>query len=195
MAKIKNHKWTFPSRFRRNAFGWRSSKLATQRIKEALAEIKKTARKDPITAAEGAVLFFEKISPAIAHVDSSSGALGGAVYRAVETLVPIIAGADTDGENREKWLNRLWQAVEADDIPYLEHLSDNWGDLCATPEQASAWADLFLSTVKTMWSQKRKTGDFFKGTTACLSSLYAAGRHDELLDLLELAPYDKKQIV
>jgi len=170
--------------------GWRSSKLAAQRIKEALADIKKTSRKDTITAAEGAVLFFEKISPAIAQVDSSSGALGGAVYRAVEVLVPIIAGADTDGENREQWLNRLWQAVEADDIPYLEHLADNWGDLCAKPEQASAWADLFLSTVKTMWSHERKAGDFFKGTTACLSSLYAASRHNELLDLLELAPYN-----
>ena len=186
----KKHKWTFPSRFRRNAFGWRSSKLAAQRIKEALAEIKKMARKDPETAAKGAILFLEKISPAIEQVDSSSGALGGAVNRAVETLVPIIAGADTDDNTREQWLNRLWQAVEDDDIPYLEDLTDNWGDLCASPEQASAWANIFLGTVKTMWSQERKAGDFFKGTTACLSSLYAAGRHDELLDLLELAPYN-----
>ncbi len=190
MAKTQKHKWTFPSRFRRNAFGWQSSKPAIQRIKEALAEIKKTARKDPVTAAEGAVLFLEKISPAIEQVDSSSGALGGAVYRAVETLVPIIAGADTDDNTREKWLNRLWQAVEADDIPYIENLADNWGDLCASPEQASAWADKFLGTVKTVWSRERKAGGFFKGTTACLSSLYAAGRHDELLDLLELAPYN-----
>ena len=32
-------------------------------------------------------------------------------------------------------------------------------------------------------------GGYFKGTPVCLSSLFAAGRHDELLDLLELAPY------
>ena len=30
----------------------------------------------------------------------------------------------------------------------------------------------------------------FKGTTNCLSALLAAGRHEELLELLEMAPYN-----
>lgn len=189
MAENKKHKWAFQSRFRRNAYGWRSSKLAVQRIKEAISEIKKAARKESETAAEGAVLFLEKVSPAIEHVNSSSGALGGAVNKAIQTLIPIIAEAEVTDRNREKWLNRLWQAVENDDIPYLECLSDNWGTLCAVPEQASTWADTFLYTVKTMWSHEPIPGAYFKGTTACMSSLYVAGRYDELLDLLELAPY------
>jgi hypothetical protein len=33
------HKWQFPTRIRPNAFSWKSSRTAVQRIKEALAEI------------------------------------------------------------------------------------------------------------------------------------------------------------
>ncbi len=45
------------------------------------------------TGAEGAVLFFEKVSPALEHVDSSSGAIGTAVNNTIDALVPIIADA------------------------------------------------------------------------------------------------------
>src|SRR5690606_18064756 len=84
------HKWVFTNRFRRHAFGWRST-VAVQRVKEAVKEIKSVARKDPVSGAEGAVLFLEKVSPALEHVDSSSGAIGTAVNNAIEALVPIIA--------------------------------------------------------------------------------------------------------
>ena len=110
------HKWIFASRFRRNAFGWRSQPALT-RVKEAVAEIKKIARKDPALAAEGAVLFLERVSPALAHVDSSSGAIGSAVNYAIETLSSIIAGAPVDNPVRDRWLERLWKAIEDDDIP------------------------------------------------------------------------------
>ena len=32
-------------------------------------------------------------------------------------------------------------------------------------------------------------GGFFKGAAACLSALFFAGRHEDLLNLLDLAPY------
>ena len=83
------HKWQFAPRFRRHAFGWRSD-TPIQRIKEALSEIKQVARKEPLLAAEGAVTLLEKLSPALAQVDSSSGALGSAVNKAIDTLVPLI---------------------------------------------------------------------------------------------------------
>lgn len=41
------------------------------------------AKKEPLVAAEGAVLFLERVSPAIEHVDGSSGAIGSAVNRAM----------------------------------------------------------------------------------------------------------------
>jgi hypothetical protein len=58
----KKYKWIFASRFRRDVFGWRSQ-VPIQRIKEALSEVRLVSRKDPILAAEGAVLFFEKYHP------------------------------------------------------------------------------------------------------------------------------------
>jgi hypothetical protein len=89
------------SRFRRNAFGWRSQP-AVARVREAVVETRKVARKDPAAAAEGAVLFLTKVSAALAHVDGSSGAIGTAVNRAVGALAPIIAGATEDEASRSR---------------------------------------------------------------------------------------------
>ena len=82
MPAAKAHSWTFRSRFRASAFGWRSD-LPIKRIKEAVAEIKKASRRDKVLGAEGAVIFLEKVSGALEHVDSSSGAIGTAVNRAI----------------------------------------------------------------------------------------------------------------
>ena len=68
------HPWAFRTRFRRAAFGWKGSKLAIERIHDALAEIRAAARHDPAAAAEGAVLLLEKLSPALCQVASSLGA-------------------------------------------------------------------------------------------------------------------------
>lgn len=188
-----SYKFQFAPRFRRNAFGWKSA-TPIQRIKEALVEIKAIAKKEPVLAAEGAVLFLEKLAPAIEQVDSSSGGIGSAVNRAIETLVPIIAKAEVSRAVREKWLDRLWDALQEDDMPYLEYLGEFWGELCTTPEIASKWADYLSPTLTTMWDHCARSGEYgyFKGTTACLSALHAAGRHDELLALIEKSEYRNK---
>lgn len=188
MSSRTKQSWTFRARFRRHAFGWRSQP-AIRRIKEAVSEIKKAARKDPVLGGEGAVLFLEKVSPAIEQVDSSSGAIGTAVNNAIEALVPIIAKAAADGKLRDKWLERLWRAVEEDDIPYIEMLPDHWGELCATPERASRWADDFIDMVRMSWSPNPELHGYYKGTAACLSALLKAGRHTDIMALLERAPH------
>lgn len=181
--------WAFRARFRRGAFGWNGSKLAIERIHDALTEIRAVARHDAAGAAEGAVLFLEKLSPALNQVDSSTGALGSATYAAVQELVPIIGNAPVDSATRKKWLDRLFEAIQNDDPPYIEHLGDHWGDLCATPELASAWADQLLPTLRSVLRErKRGTYAYFSGTTLCYSALFSAGRHDELLELLALDP-------
>lgn len=182
------HKWLFSSRFRRHAFGWRSDTPIT-RIKEALTEIKQFARKEPVLAAEGAITLLEKLSPALEQVDSSSGALGSAVNKAIDTLVPIIIKADVDQKLRQRWLERLWQAIQDDDMPYIELLGDYWGELCVTPELASRWADEFMPVVERVWSPNASGHGFFKGTSACLSALYTAGRYDDLLTLIDKARF------
>ena len=50
----RKHKWTFTSRLLAPTFGWRSSMLACKRLPEAVSEIKKVARKDPVLGAEEA---------------------------------------------------------------------------------------------------------------------------------------------
>ena len=179
------HKWQFAARFRYHAFGWQSDK-PIQRIKEALSEIKRVAKKEPELAAAGAVLFLEKIAPAIEQVDSSSGAIGSMVNRAIDTLVPIIAKASVAPSIRQQWLQRLWQALQDDNVPYIEGLGDYWGELCVGAECASQWADEFSPAVEQVVQASGYA--YFKGSSAYLSSLYAAGRHEELLAMLE-KPY------
>jgi hypothetical protein len=137
------HKWTFASRFRRHAFGWRSPP-AIARVKEAVSEISVVARHDKLLAAEGAVVLIERLSPALENVDSSSGAIGSAVNHAIDALVEIIASAPADPKTRDRWLERLWEAYQADQIPYIETLGDHWGELCGSPAVAAGWADRLI---------------------------------------------------
>ncbi len=106
MSRGKAAHWEFTRRFRRGAFGWKSQP-AIERVRHAVSEIKTVARHDPVLGAEGAVLFLERVSPALEHVDGSSGAIGTAVNRAVEELVAVIARAPADAKTREGWLERL----------------------------------------------------------------------------------------
>ncbi len=188
MAKPEAHKWEFKARFRRHAFGWKSQP-AIARIKQAVAEIRKVAKKEPLLAADGAIAFIERVSPALEHVDSSSGSIGTAVNNAIAELVPLIASAPADSKTRAAWLDQLWEAYEDDGIPYIECLGDHWGELCGSQDVAAAWADELAQTVRMSWSADPKLRGFFRGTSNCLSALVAAERYDEVLALLELAPF------
>lgn len=146
------------------------------------------ARQEPTEAAEGAVSLAERIWPAFEHIDTSSGALGAAVNRTLETLIPIIANAPADRPARNRWLDRLWLAVLEDGVNYLSPIEEAWGDLCASREVASRWADQILPVLRTAWSDPRP-GNYVRGTDVCLASLLAAGRNDELLEVLSLKPH------
>lgn len=183
MPRKQTHAWEFKARFRRRAFGWRSQP-AVLRVRQAVTEIKRVARRDRVLGAEGAVIFLERVSPALEQVDSSSGAVGTAVNRAIEELVPIIADAPVDEETRDQWLERLFQAHAEDEIPYVEILADFWGDLCASAELASRWADRLLEVTRMAMSPDPDLRGYYHGTPACFSALYRAGRYREILELL-----------
>jgi hypothetical protein len=185
MSKPDKHKWTFPARFRTGAYSWQASRLACQRLRETVSEINKVAKKDPVLGAEGAVRLMEKLWPALEHIDTSSGALGSAVNKALDALIPIIVKAPADDKTRSKWLDRLWQAMADDGVDYLSPVGDRWGEICGSAEVAGKWADELVSTLRSCWMDPNP-GRYFHGTTACLSCLLVAGRHQELLDLLEL---------
>ncbi len=180
------HTWEFRPRFRKNAFGWRSQPAIT-RIREAVAEIRRVAKKDAALGAEGVVLFLERLSPALERIDSSSGAIGAAVWDAIDSLVPVFAQVRVEPSVREAWLARLWQAIEDDGMPYLESLTNRWGELCADTAIASRWADELLPITRHVLSDAGY-GSYFKGTPACLSALIHAGRNEELITLIRQSP-------
>jgi hypothetical protein len=183
VPKSDAHTWAFKPRFRRRAFGWRSQPAIT-RVKEAVSEIRKVAKKDPVLGAEGAVAFLERVSPALEQVDSSSGSIGACVNNAVAELVPLIVNAPADAKTRGQWLERLFAAHAADRIPYIERLAEHWGELCGSPAVASAWADELIGTTRLAFSPNSEMHGFFHGAAACLSALYRAGRFDEIIGLV-----------
>lgn len=181
--------WAFTKRFRRGGFGWRASRLAGERIAEAMAEINAVARHDPLRAADAAARFLVKLSPALEQVDSSSGALGSAARAAVNALVPVIAQAPATEAMREIWREQLFEAIQNDDPPYLELLDERWGDLCATPEVASRWADRLMDLVRHVHADRRRGQfAFARAESACYSALFTAGRHDDLIALIGSDP-------
>ena len=184
MPQARGHSWRFKTRFRRHAFGWKSQPAVT-RLQEALAEITQVARLEPVLAAEGAIALLERISPALEHVDSSSGAIGSAVNRTIAELVPVIAGAPADAGTRAAWLDRLFEAHAADQIPYIEQLAEYWGELCGSRELASEWADRLIIITRLALSSDKSTRGYFHGTSACLSALFTAGRYDELIEVVQ----------
>jgi hypothetical protein len=137
------HKWQFSARFRAGAFGWRNDK-AIQRIKEAEKEISSVARKDKILAAEGVILFFRKLEPAVEQVDDSSGRMSGVIGRTIEKLIPVVARAPADNEMRAQWLVDLKSIAETSQYWLYSALPEHWGELCGSDEAARVWLENWL---------------------------------------------------
>jgi hypothetical protein len=113
------HTWTFKARLRSRHSDGKVRASPASGLKEAVTEIKKVARTDQVAAGDGVVSLMERIWPAFQDVDTSSGAHGGAVYWARDELLPIATQAPADRKTRDKWLDRLWQAIEDDGVDYL----------------------------------------------------------------------------
>lgn len=181
----KPHRWTFKGRFRAKAYGWRGTALASTRLKEAVSEITKAAKSDPVLAADGAVSLMERLWPSLEAIDTSSGTLGGAVGRTLEALIPVVITAPADIKTRAKWMDRLYEAVADDGVQYLMPVEERWGEICVYPALANGWADQLTPFVRECWSRDER-GGWVVGATICLSSLLASGRYAELQSLLAL---------
>jgi hypothetical protein len=187
MRRMANrHHWTFEARFRARAYGWRGSALASQRLKEAVREIRSVAKSDPLLAAEGCVLLMERLWPALEHIDTSSGALGGSVRRTLDELIPILISARADVGTRRGWLERLFQAVEEDGVEYLAPLEERWGEIAVYPELMAKYAERLSALIRRVWAEEPPGGHGI-GTAICLSCLLEAGRYGELIELLGCA--------
>ncbi len=189
------HKWAFRAKLRARAYGWRGTGLATRRLREAVAEIRKVGRTDPVLAADGVVCLMERLWPALQDIDTSSGALGNAIGKTLDQLIPVLVSAPADRKVRVKWLEGVFAAIENDGVQYLSPVEDRWGEICVFPELADEWADRLLPMVRAAWSDDNRY-QYVTGSTACLSCLLEAGRYHELNELLALRshpfwPFDR----
>ena len=66
--------------------------------RSAAAEIRSVAKSDPVAAGDGVVSLMERIWPAFQGIDTSSKALGAAVLRTMNELIPILTVASTQPE-------------------------------------------------------------------------------------------------
>ncbi len=180
------HRWAFKARFRAGAYGWRGSALAGKRLKEAVREIRAVAKSDRVLAAEGCVSLMERLWPALEHIDTSSGALGGAVHRTLDELIPILIAAPADVMTRSAWLGRLFQAVMDDGVQYLSAVEDRWGDIAVYPELMAEYAARLQGLIRRVWVEEPPGGHVI-GTAICLSCLLEAGRYGDLIELLSCA--------
>ncbi len=184
----KSYKWQFKARFRRGIYGWRGTALASKRLKEAVSEIKKVRRSDPVLAGEGCVGLMERLWPALDYIDTSSGTLGNAVYRTLEMLTPILIEAPADKKTRRIWLERLYEAVANNGVGYLDQVEDCWGEVCGFPNLVNEWADELLPLLRDTWLSQQP-GQYIIGTAICLSCLLEAKRYDELKELLSFRTF------
>ncbi|MDA0338684.1 MAG: hypothetical protein O2910_02410 [Proteobacteria bacterium] len=185
MAGKVTHKWAFKPGMRAGAYSWKSSAKAIDRLKLASSEIRAVARTDPAAAAEGVIALAQRIWSAFEHIDTSSGALGNAVSRTLEELLPILIEAPADEKTRAKWLAQLRDAIEDDGVDYLAPIADCFGQIAAYPALMNLHAARDLDMIQAAWSDHAR---FSHVTTATLtlSCLLEAGRYDELMALLAL---------
>jgi hypothetical protein len=157
-------KWEFKSKFRANAYGWSGSRLAIERLKAAAAEIRSVAKSDPVLAGDGVVSLAERIWPALQGIDTSSGALGSAVFRTLDELISILIAAPADLATRRKWLTRLFEAVQNDGVEYLAPLEERWGEIAQYPALMDEYANLMIGMVRRAWAD-HKTFSHITGTS------------------------------
>ena len=125
----------------------------------------------------------ERIWPAFQDIDTSSGALGTAVARTLDELIPILIDAPADHSTRSKWLERLFEAVQNDGVEYLASVEDRWGEIARYPDLINEYADRLIGMVRRAWAD-HETFQHVIGTSICLSCLLEAGRYAELQELL-----------
>ena len=90
-----SRKWLFKNKFRARVYGWRGSKPAISRLKEAASEIRSVAKSDPVAAGEGTVSLMERMLARWKN-PAPDGNIEGWSDEVV-ARVPGVRGAASDG--------------------------------------------------------------------------------------------------
>jgi hypothetical protein len=97
-----NHKWAFQAVLPGASIPAGLLSAGIERLEQDVSEIRSVAQRDPILAADGAVSLMERIWPAFEHIDTSSGALGGAVYCTLSEMIAVIAAPPEPRRKRKR---------------------------------------------------------------------------------------------
>ena len=171
---MAERKWQFKTKFRAKSYGWRGSRLAISRLMEAFSEIKAAAKSDPVAGGDGAVSLMERIWPAFQDIDTSSGALGTAVARTLDKLIPILIDAPADHSTRSKWLTRLFEAVQNDGVEYLAQVEGQWGEIARYPDLINEYADRLIGIVRRACRMKFWSSHWFGAEALVRQGLWEA---------------------
>ena len=106
----------------------------------------------------------ERIWPAFQSIDTSSGALGAAVARTLNELIPTLIEAPADRATRAGWLERLFEATSGSATPSIQQKRvESSQEFCVPPgverglfagkRQGSTWLEHRAFHV----SQRRET--------------------------------------
>ena len=91
---------------------------------------------------------------------------------------------DVDADARALGLERLFVALQPDDIPWIESLGKHRGAPCVSRDGASDRADRRLALTHRTLGPDRQRGEFFKGSSGCLIALCHDERFDKLIALV-----------
>jgi hypothetical protein len=100
---------------------------------------------------QGCVSLMERLWPAVEDIDTSSSALGGAIHRTLDELIPILISAPADVKMRRAWLERLYRAVMDDGVQYLSPVEDRWGEIAVYPELMAEYAERLRALIRRVW--------------------------------------------
>ena len=186
-GKHTHTKWAFKSYIRARAFGWRGSRLAIQRLKEAVSEISSNSRRAPIDAADGAVCLIERLWPAFELIDTSSGALGGAVAHAIGELIPLIVRTPADHRKRSAaGLSGFGGRSKLTESATWRWWKRDWGDLCGSADVASSLGGQDPCRLCETHGAIGALAPTSRVPTSAFPVLLTAGRYQELLEVLAL---------
>ncbi len=182
------HPWKFLATVDRQTFASGKPATAVRTLRQAVSELRRTAKTQPLIAAEGVFELLVRLGPALAPVDESSGSLEHAVARTLDATVELARGAASCPQY-DGWLDQLAHAVvyEGADTTGCVHqaISLRWGSLCGTRAAAERWIERLLPDVVRQWSTPE---GYAVGGLACLSCLSACGHHTRVLELLKCRP-------
>ena len=162
-------------------------KPAGRWLRQSVTQLRRISRTHPELAGNQSVYFLTNLGSALENVDPTSRTVTTAVRKSVQAIVHLFVALPVSTLMYDQWLEQLAALLERENDrgQCWQELAIHWGLLCKSPILASYWADRWLPHIRQRW----KLAQFKQpNSLACLASLAASARWQEILDLLAQQP-------